>query len=109
MGRERSIPEINSKNPQMRMLAERLAVNTPLQGTAADLIKLAMLKIDSELARLKMESYMILQIHDELIFEAPDTELQSLTPLVRQVMQDVFNLKVPLIVDITIGKNWKEC
>ena len=93
----------------MRMLAERLAVNTPLQGTAADLIKLVMLKINVELSRREMKSYMILQIHDELIFEAPDTELETLKPLVREIMQEVFNLKIPLIVDITIGKNWKEC
>lgn len=109
IGRERSIPEINSKNVPMRMLAERLAVNTPLQGTAADLIKLAMLKVDQELTRHSMKSYMILQIHDELIFEAPDEELEALKHLVKDAMQGVFKLSVPLIVDITLGKNWKEC
>lgn len=109
IGRERSIPEINSKNPQLRTFAERLAVNTPLQGTAADLIKLAMLKIDQELHHLNLKSYMVLQIHDELIFEVPDDEINTLTPKVKEIMQGVFHLKVPLIVDITIGKNWKEC
>lgn len=109
IGRERAIPEIISKNIHLRQLAERLAVNTPLQGTAADLIKIAMLKIDAELKRLSMKSYMILQIHDELIFEAPDEELDSLKEIVKEVMQNVFKLNVPLVVDITIGKNWKEC
>ena len=109
IGRERLIPEINSKNPQLRALAERLAVNTPLQGTAADLIKMAMLKIDQELSRLSFKGYLILQIHDELIFEAPDTEIERLAPLVKGIMQEVFQLKVPLIVDIAIGKNWEEC
>ena len=90
----------------MRNLAERLAVNTPLQGTAADLIKLAMLKIDAELTKRSLKSYMILQVHDELIFEAPDEELHILQPLVKEAMQGVFELKVPLIVDISIGKNW---
>jgi DNA polymerase I len=109
IGRQRLIPEIHSKNGQIRMLAERLAVNTPLQGTAADLIKLAMLKIDEQMKDLNMESYMILQVHDELIFEVPDHEIDRLTPLVKRTMQEIFNLKVPLIVNITIGKNWKEC
>lgn len=109
VGRQRAIPEITSKNGQFRMLAERLAVNTPLQGTAADLIKLAMLKIDQEISALKLKGYMILQIHDELIFEVPDTEIETFIPLVKNTMQNVFKLKIPLIVDITIGKNWKEC
>lgn len=109
IGRQRAIPEINSKNGQFRMLAERLAVNTPLQGTAADLIKLAMLKIDQQLKELNVEGYMILQVHDELIFELPDHEIDTFTPLVKNTMQNVFKLKIPLIVDITIGKNWKEC
>lgn len=109
IGRQRLIPEINSKNGQLRMLAERLAVNTPLQGTAADLIKLAMLKIDKQIVEQKLKGYMILQIHDELIFEVPDNEIDAFIPLVKNAMQDVFKLKIPLIVDITIGKNWKEC
>lgn len=109
IGRQRLIPEIHSKNGQLKMLAERLAVNTPLQGTAADLIKMAMLKIDQEISALKLQSYLILQVHDELIFEAPDHEIEQLIPLVKNAMQDIFQLKVPLIVNITIGKNWKEC
>lgn len=108
-GRERLIPEINSKNMQIRAAAERLAINTPLQGTAADLIKLAMIQIHEKLHKERKIGYMILQIHDELIFEIPDFEILSVEPMVRNVMQNVFKLKVPLIVDITIGKNWKEC
>ncbi len=107
-GRERLIPEINSKNVQLRNLAERLAVNSPLQGTAADIIKLAMLKID-ELIRNVSQGYMILQIHDELIFELPDNEIEFFKPLVKKAMEGVVELKVPLIVDINLGKNWKEC
>lgn len=109
VGRQRLIPEIHSKNGQYRMLAERLAVNTPLQGSAADLIKLAMLKIDKEITERKLEGYMVLQIHDELIFEVPDKELDLFIPLVKNAMQEVFTLKIPLIVDIIVGKNWKEC
>lgn len=108
-GRERLIPEINSKNIMLRNAAERLAINTPLQGTAADLIKMAMLEIDNILKKQNLFSYMILQIHDELIFEVPDFEILSLEPLVKNAMENVLKLKVPLIVDIAIGKNWKEC
>jgi DNA polymerase-1 len=108
-GRERAIPEIHNKNMQIRSAAERLAINTPLQGTAADLIKLAMLKIDEELVAAKTQGFMILQIHDELIFEIPDAEIPFFLKLVPEVMQGVMKLDVPLIVDINVGKNWKEC
>jgi DNA polymerase-1 len=108
-GRERPIPEINSKNGQIRSQAERLAINTPIQGTAADLIKIAMLKIEKLLLKQQKLGYMILQIHDELIFEIPDFEIIDFTETVRETMEGVFALKVPLVVDIAIGKNWKEC
>ncbi|WP_232044368.1 DNA polymerase I [Neochlamydia sp. S13] len=108
-GRERLIPEINSKNMQIRAAAERLAVNAPIQGTAADLIKLAMIQINERLHKERKLGYMVIQIHDELIFELPDFEILSIEPMVREIMQNVFKLKVPLIVDISIGKNWKEC
>lgn len=103
-GRKRPIPEIHSKNPLIRSSAERLAVNTPLQGTAADLIKLAMIEINK-----KVKDHLILQIHDELIFEVPDSEAAALGDEVKEIMQNVFKLKVPLVVDISIGKNWGEC
>ena len=109
IGREREIPEIQSTNTILRNAAERLAVNTPLQGSAADLIKLAMLEIDTLLKQNKMESKMVLQIHDELIFEAPDEELEQLQPLVKKGMEGVFSLKVPLVIDVNVGKNWAEC
>lgn len=109
LGRQRQIPEIHSKNGHLRMLAERLAVNTPLQGTAADLIKLAMLKIDEELKERNLKGYMILQVHDELIFEVPDEEIDQWIPLVQNTMQNVLTFKIPLVVNITVGKNWKEC
>lgn len=108
-GRERDIPEIHSSNAIVRSAAERLAINTPLQGSAADLIKLAMLKIDSLLTEKGMEAKMVLQIHDELIFESPDHELKELETLVKNSMESVFSLKVPLIADVNIGKNWAEC
>lgn len=108
-GRERLIPEIHSKNGLLRVAAERLAINTPLQGGAADLIKMAMRQIDQQLQHKKFSGYMILQIHDELIFELPDEEIALLEPLVRETMQGVLQLKVPLVVDIAIGKNWAEC
>jgi DNA polymerase-1 len=109
IGRERLIPEIYSKNGVLRAAAERLAINAPIQGTAADLIKMAMLEIDKQITKHRLLSYMILQIHDELIFEVPDKEIATLEPLVRETMQEILKLKVPLIVDIGVGKNWKEC
>ena len=109
IGREREIPEIQSTNTILRNAAERLAVNTPLQGSAADLIKLAMLEIDTLLRQNKMRAKMVLQIHDELIFEVPDEEIEQLMPLVKKGMEGVFSLKVPLVVDVNIGKNWAEC
>ena len=93
----------------LRAAAERLAINTPLQGSAADLIKMAMLEADKQLTERGFESFMILQIHDELIFEAPDSEIAALTPLVKKAMEGVFSLKVPLVVDVKVGKNWGEC
>ncbi len=108
-GRIRPIPEINSKNPMIRAAAERLAVNTPLQGTAADLIKIAMIDIDAKLQKQPEWGMMILQIHDELLFESPDDQIDALAAYVKRAMEGVFKLSVPLVVDISIGKNWKEC
>jgi DNA polymerase I len=108
-GRKRPIPEILSKNPQMRSAAERLAVNTPLQGSQADLIKLAMLQISDHLKERPELGSMILQIHDELLFEAPDSSLDALSKLVKSKMEGIFSLNVPIVVDISIGKNWGEC
>lgn len=108
-GRERLLPEILSKNIQIRNAAERLAVNTPFQGSAADLIKLAMLTITEELKNSSASGYMILQVHDELIFEVPDSEVPYFKNLIKNKMETVIALRVPLIVDVEVGKNWKEC
>ena len=107
-GRIRPIPDINSKNANMRGFAERTAVNTPLQGTAADVIKLAMIKIDAELPRRKLKSRMTLQVHDELVFEVPETEVDTMRDLVCEHMQNVYPFKVPLMVDIGVGQNWRD-
>lgn len=109
MGRERLIPEINSKNAMIRMSAERFAINTPIQGSQADLIKMAMIQIDRKMTQEKLKSLMILQIHDELIFEVPNEELTIMEKLVHEAMSGVMKLNVPLVVDIHVGKNWKEC
>ena len=108
-GRRRPIPEIHSKNPMLRAAAERLAVNTPLQGTAADLIKMAMIEIDREIQHKKLQGKMILQIHDELIFEVPDTEIKAFQALVKDKMENVLKLSVPILVHPSVGKNWAEC
>jgi DNA polymerase-1 len=106
-GRVRPIADINSKNFAARGFAERTAVNTPLQGTAADLIKIAMIRIDHELERRKLKSRMTLQVHDELVFEAPQDEAEELRSLVRKEMEEVYPLKVPLLVEIGVGANWR--
>ena len=93
----------------IKTAAERLAVNTPLQGTAADLIKHAMIKMQQRLEDNNSEAFMILQVHDELVFETPKYEILTLETDVRDVMENVYSLNVPLIVDISLGKNWKEC
>ncbi|MDD5542402.1 MAG: DNA polymerase I [Acidobacteriia bacterium] len=108
LGRLRRIPDILSKNPALRNFAERTAVNTPLQGTASDLIKLAMIRIDEQLSAKKSRAKMILQVHDELVFEVPEEEAVDLRKLVKQEMEHVYKLRVPLIVDISMGKNWME-
>ncbi len=108
-GRERLIPDIHSKNANLRSAAERLATNTPLQGTAADLIKLAMLRVNDYLTAQNSDARMLLQIHDELLFEVPDQAAEELAQQVKRIMEAVMSLKVPLIVDIKIGKNWAEC
>lgn len=108
-GRRRMLPEINSQDFIIRSAQERLAVNTPFQGTAADMIKRAMLSIDRWLSDQRLQTKMVLQIHDELLFEAPESELDILLPTVRTMMESVMELIVPLRVEINVGKNWKEC
>ena len=107
-GRVRPIPDINSKNPNLRGFAERTAVNTPLQGTAADLIKLAMIRIDAALRERGLKSRMTLQVHDELVFEVPEAEIEVMKSLVREYMEKVHPLTVPLLVEIGVGANWRD-
>src|SRR5689334_14761604 len=104
-GRARPIPDINSKNANLRGFAERTAVNTPLQGTAADLIKLAMIHIDQELHTRKLKSRMLLQVHDELLFEVSADEIETMRELVRNKMENVHTLSVPLLVELGVGPN----
>jgi DNA polymerase I len=107
-GRIRPVPEITSPQPNLRNFAERTALNTPLQGTAADLIKIAMINIDRQIAASGLHAKMILQVHDELLFEVPHAELERLRDLVRPAMEDVHALSVPLVVDMKAGPNWRD-
>ncbi len=107
-GRVRPIPDISSKNANLRGFAERTAVNTPLQGTAADLIKLAMIRIDAALRERDLKSRMTLQVHDELVFEVSEPEVDIMRSLVREEMEQVHPLAVPLLVEIGIGLNWRD-
>jgi DNA polymerase-1 len=107
-GRERPIPDMDSANANARGFAERTAVNTPLQGTAADLIKLAMIRIDAALAKRGLQTAMLLQVHDELLFESPPQELDEIRTLVKSEMENVAKLEVPLIADVGSGPNWRD-
>jgi DNA polymerase-1 len=107
-GRVRPIPDIQSRNPNMRGFAERTAVNTPLQGTAADLIKLAMLRIDQALRDRRLKSRMTLQVHDELLFDVVPEESDELQQLVKHEMEHVAEFSVPIIAEVGIGRNWRD-
>jgi DNA polymerase I len=107
-GRMRPIPDIESRNPNQRGFAERTAINTPLQGTGADLIKLAMISLDRKLAERKLKTRMVLQVHDELLFEVPLAETDEVAAMVRAEMEGVVKLKVPLVADLAFGPNWRD-
>jgi DNA polymerase-1 len=107
-GRRRNLPDINAKAQFVREGAERVAMNTPLQGTVADIIKIAMITIHNTLLEKKLTSRMLLQVHDELVFEVADSEKEIMESLVRDQMQGAMNLSVPLIVDMGWGKSWGE-
>lgn len=106
MGRRRYIKDINSKNFNLRSFAERTAVNTPIQGTAADIIKIAMLQVQEQLKKRNFEAKMLLQVHDELIFEVPPQEIAGLIVILRECMEHAVNLEVPLKIDVNVGFNW---
>jgi DNA polymerase-1 len=107
-GRERPIPDMHTRNPNARSFAERTAVNTPLQGTAADFIKVAMIRIDRELRASGRRARMLLQVHDELVLEAPPDEVPEIKQMVKREMENVYTLEVPLIVDVGTGPNWRD-
>jgi DNA polymerase-1 len=106
--RRRHIDEINSSNRTVRQFAERTAINSPIQGTAADLIKLAMIRIHEVMTKERMHSRMLLQVHDELVFEAPEEEVPGLISLVKEIMEGVIALRVPLLVQAAVGDNWAD-
>ncbi len=108
LGRRRYITDIRDKNFNVRAFAERTAQNTPLQGSAADLIKVAMRRIHDALRAEGLRTRMLLQVHDELVFEAPEDEVERVRPLVKGLMEGAATLSVPLVVDVGVGRNWLE-
>ena len=107
-GRRRELPAINSSNYMQRMLAERMAMNTPIQGTAADIIKLAMIRAYRAIKKAGLKSRILLQVHDELVLEVVESELEQVKQILREAMEHAVNMKVPLSIDINLGKNWAE-
>jgi DNA polymerase-1 len=107
-GRRRQLPDIYSSMPQLKAAAERMAINMPIQGTAADLLKLAMIKLHAGLPKISKNSKMLLQVHDELVLEVPKAELKKVAKFVKETMENIYTLSVPLAVDLEIGKNWYE-
>ena len=108
LGRRRYLKDINSQNAIVRGAAERNAVNAPIQGSAADIIKLAMIAIQNRLENENWKSKMLLQVHDELVFDVPKEEINTLQEMVKKEIENAFEINVPLIVDIGIGNNWLE-
>ena len=107
-GRIRPIPDINNRSHALRSRAEREAINAPIQGTAADLVKIAMIRVHERLRREKLGARMILQVHDELLLEVPQKEVERTTEIVREEMESVHAMDVPLVVDVGVGENWME-
>ncbi len=105
-GRKRQLPDLASKNNMLKSAAERIAVNMPLQGTAADLIKIAMIKLHEKLPTISPKTKMIMQIHDELVFEVPDEDLEKVAEIVKKLMEEAYSFSVPIVVDVAIGKSW---
>jgi DNA polymerase-1 len=105
-GRKRYLPDINSYIPMLKAAAERMAINMPLQGTAADLMKIAMIKVYKDLPKISSKTNILLQVHDELILEVPNKDLDKVAKYIKTTMENVHKLEIPLIVDIEVGKNW---
>jgi len=108
LGRRRFIPEINSTNRLAREAAERMAINMPVQGTSADIIKIAMVNLRREMMKRGLKTMMTLQVHDELVFEVPPDEMETMKQLVLEIMPGAMKLVVPLKIDIKVGRNWGE-
>jgi len=108
MGRRRYLPDITSSNGHVRGMAERNAINSPIQGSAADVIKIAMIRIHQQLKNHNLRSKMILQVHDELVFDIYQPELETMKEIVKYQMENTLKLNVPLLVEMGIGKNWLE-
>jgi DNA polymerase-1 len=106
LGRRRFLRNINSNNRVVRQFEERVAINMPIQGSAADMIKIAMINIHSKLEKMKSKTKMVLQVHDELLFDAHKDEVDELKPMIKELMEKALPLKVPVLVDIGTGDNW---
>ena len=107
-GRIRQIPEINSSTLQIRKAAERTAINTPLQGTAADIMKIAMINVHNALAKFGEDAKVLLQVHDELVIEVKNDLIKKVADIVKEDMDNVIKLKVPIIAEVEVGNNWEE-
>ena len=107
-GRRRYIPELHSQNGNIRAFGKRVAMNAPIQGTAADIMKIAMLRVDEALKREGLDAKIVMQVHDELVIEVCDNEIERCMAVVKEEMESAVKLSVPLTVDVTVGKNWLE-
>ena len=109
MGRRRYLPELSDRSYNIRQFGERAAMNSPIQGTAADIIKLAMVRADEALKKAGMRARLILQVHDEIIVEAPEEEAQAVQSLLKEIMEGVMQLSVPLTAEVNAGRSWYDC
>ena len=107
LGRKRFIPELEARNPTLRGAGERMAINMPIQGTAADIVKLAMIRMADRLASGGFRARLLLSVHDELLFDVPRDEVDRLVPVVRETMEGALPLDVPLTVDVKVGDDWE--
>jgi len=107
LGRRRAIPELEARNPSLRAAGERMAINMPIQGTAADIMKIAMIRVAEALEREGFAARMLLQVHDELVFDLPRDEVDRLAPVIRSTMESAMPLDVPLVVDLKVGDSWE--
>jgi DNA polymerase-1 len=108
LGRRRYLPDLRARNKMVQSFARRMALNTPIQGTSADIIKLAMIKVADMLQTHHLQGRLLLQVHDELLLEVPRSELEETADIVKNCMENAFALKVPLLVSMKVGTNWYE-